>query len=79
MLAVQRSILARVAKYGLRVICPRCAMETRHKPGAGRLRHAKCPACGHPRMRAVSWALAFPDRWEQVVKEARALAAPFNR
>jgi hypothetical protein len=63
------------------VICARCGNVGRHYPKDGRLREAVCTPdqgrCGGP-LRTVYWASTNPDRWAELVKRERNLAAPFS-
>jgi hypothetical protein len=78
------SIVARLRRYGLRVMCSRCAQEQRHFPQSGRLRDARCtdPArigCRGQELRAVAWVDENPERWGELVGRTRARLAPFSR
>lgn len=73
----RRSIMSRVAKWGYHVVCAGCALEQRHKPERGRLREARCRACGATALRKRSWVLENPGRWAQLVSERQAVRLPF--
>jgi translation initiation factor 2 beta subunit (eIF-2beta)/eIF-5 len=75
----RRSVVERLRRYGLRVVCASCGTEQRHLPQSGRLRKAACSRCGQIALRPVHWVKLMPDRWEQLVKERRTIRAPFER
>lgn len=75
----RRSVVARVQKYGLRVICARCASQQRHFPADGRLRDAACKICHSVSLRTEAWAVKNDARWDELVKRTAALSAPFAR
>lgn len=72
-----RGVRARLAKHGLRTVCPGCGHESRHFQRDGRLRESKCVRCGQtPRSKA--WAEKNPGRWQMIVHEIRAQMRLFD-
>lgn len=77
---VQRSIVERIRRYGLRVMCASCANVDRHFPQNGRLRDARCKRCGGE-LRSVAWIDKDAERggvrWAELVKRTHGRLRPF--
>lgn len=76
-----RVMRAQVARFGMRVICLACQVESRHFPETqGRLRSRRCPSCGlRASMRLRSWVVGRgKEVAHKLVREHRTLERVFD-
>ena len=72
------SIRRRLARFGLRVLCLACGAPGRHFPDSGRVRDARCRACGAQELRPTWWVDRYETRAREEVRRARGRVALFD-